>query len=169
MAQGNEIIVSGQPKGVFKEGIIATGRTPKPGVVMEIDAGVAAVGGRFTWQEYGVNGGVGCVATDGDRGIIAVLLPDQLQGKTATDAYAAGDRCFLYCPIAGEELNMLFEDIAGTGTDQDIAIGDRFIVDDGTGKVMLSTGSVEAEPFVALETQANITADTLIHCMFTGY
>jgi len=166
MAYGNAIIVSGEPKGVFKEGIIATGQTPKPGVVMEIDPGVSDVNGRFTWQPYGVGAdGTGAVSADGDRGVIAVLLPDPT--KNATTAYAAGANCFLYCPIMGEELNMLVEDVAGTG--DDIAIGDKFIVDDGTGKLILTTGTVEAEPFIALEAHTNPTSDTLCHCMFTGY
>jgi len=166
MAYGNAIIVSGEPKGVFKEGIVSG--TPKPGTVMEMVAATADVNGHFTWAAYGTDASAaGAVATDGDRAAIVVLLPDPT--KSATTAYASGGNCFLYCPTPGEELNMLFEDIAGTGTDQDVCIGDKLIVDDGTGKVMKSTGSVEAEPFIALEAATNVAADTLIHCMFTGY
>lgn len=170
MAYGNDIIVSGEPKGVRTEGIIgANAGTPKPGTIMEIDYDVDADGTkRFSWEPYGVTASGGAnqgVSADGVRMPIAVLLPDPT--KSATTAYAVGDRCFLYFPIMGEELNILVQDVAGTG--DDIVIGDKFLVDDGTGKLILSTGTPESEPFMALEDVTNPTADTLLHVMYTGY
>ncbi len=163
MAKGTAIIVSNQPRGVFIEGWI-TG-TPKPGTCMEIDISEAAVGGRFTWEAYGASSGA--IGSDGDRQLIAVLLPDDLIGQLATTAYATGERGFMYCPVAGEEINIIVEDVGGTG--DDIAVGDKFLVDDGTGKLILTTGTPESEPFIALEAATDPQADTLLHCMYTGY
>lgn len=158
MASGNEIIVSANPRGVFLEGIVDG--TPKPGTIMQIKAATAAVNGRFTWEVFDAG-------ADGDQRLIAVLLPDSLQGKTASDAYVDGDRCFLYVPAPGEELNVLVADISGTGDDW--AIGDLLIVDDGTGKLIATTGSPESEPFIGLEAVTDPTADHLLHVMYTGY
>ena len=157
MAQGNGIIVSSDPKGVFLEGTVDG--TPKPGTVMQLNS-QEPVSGRHDWTAY-------APGTDGEQRLIAVLLPDSLQGKLATDAYVDGDRCFLYVPAAGEELNMLVANIAGTG--DAFAIGDILIVDTGTGKLIATNGTPESEPFQVLETQAALTADTLVHCQYTGY
>lgn len=159
MAKGNEIIVSMEPRGVFHEGYVSG--TPKPGTVMQIQAGTAMDGtGRFTWEVYNA-------AADGDQRLIAVLLHDKLQGKLATDAYATGDRCRLYCPLPGEELNMLVADVSGTGDDH--TVGEILMVDDGTGKLVATTGTPESEPFICLEATTDPTADALLWCIFTGY
>jgi len=156
MALGNEIIVTAEPGGVFKEGPISG--TPKPGTVMQIKAATAKVNGNFTWEVYNK-------ASDGVNALIAVLLPDTLRGKVATAAYANGDHGFLYCPIPGEELNMLVADVSGTGDDH--AIGDTMMVDDGTGK-LVAASSADAEPFQLLEAATDPTADALMHAIFTG-
>ncbi len=153
---GNDIIVSANPEGKFLEGIVSG--TPKPGTVMEI-SGFTMVGGKFTWRVYQPG-------TDGKRRLIAVLLENNLEGKTASDAYVTGTRCFLYCPLPGEELNMLLADVAGTGDDH--TAGETLIVDTGTGKLIATTGSPESEPFRLLETITDPTSDTLAHCMYTG-
>ncbi len=158
MAQGNEIIVTSPARGVHLEGIIDG--TPKPGTVMQIKAATEPVGGRHTWEDYDV-------AADGDQRLIAVLLPDALQGKLATDAYVSGDRGFLYVPLPGEDLNMLVLNISGTG--DLFAIGDILMVNDGDGKLIATTGSPESEPFIVMQTVAAITVDTLIWCKFTGF
>jgi len=156
MAIGNEIVVSGNPKGVFLEGTVDG--TPKPGTVMQINAQEPA-NGRHDWTAFNAD-------ADGDQRLIAVLNIDHLQGKISTDAYVDGDRCFLYVPAAGEEINVLVANIAGTS--DSFAIGDLLMVNDGDGKLIATTGSPESEPFIVLETQSAITADTLIHCMYTG-
>jgi hypothetical protein len=158
MAKGNEIIVSANPQGKFLEGIVSG--TPKPGTCMQIKAATEPVGGRYTWEVYNAD-------ADGNQRLIAVLLPDVLRGKLATDAYADGDRCFLYCPIAGEELNMLVADVGGTA--DTFAIGDILMVDDGTGKLVDTTGTPESEAFICIETSAALTADKLLLCMYTGH
>ena len=158
MAKGNEIIVSDQPRGVFHEGIVSG--TPKPGTVMQVKAATEPVGGAFTFEVYNPD-------ADGNQRLQYILLPDSLQGKLATAAYVSGDRCFLYVPAPGEDLNMLVANIAGTG--DAFAIGDKLIVDDGTGKLIATTGSPESEPYEVMETVAAITADTLVWVRHTGY
>ena len=106
MARGNEIIVSADPQGRHLEGYVSG--TPAPGTVMQIKPGIEPIAGAYTWEPFNAD-------ADGDQRMIVILLPDQLQGKTATDAYADGDRCFLYCPLPGEELNVLVA-APGTGT-----------------------------------------------------
>lgn len=156
MASGNEIIVTGDPKGKFLDGTISG--TPKPGTQMQIKA-TAFVNGKPVWEVFNR-------AADGSRGIVAILLPKDKVGRLATEAYADGDWGELYVPIAGEEMNILFQNQSGTG--DDIAIGDYLICDDGTGKYIKTTGTPESEPFVALEAIVDPTADQLFHAMATG-
>jgi hypothetical protein len=166
MAKGNSIIVSSEPKGVREECIISG--TPTPGVVMELKGATAAVGGRFTYEPAGTTAAAGSkgMSADGDRIPICVLTEDSLQGKLATTAYADGDRGFLYWPVNGEELNMLFQNASGTA--DDVLVGDKLIVDDGTGKLLVSTGSPECEPFGALEAITDPTVDQLFWVKYTG-
>lgn len=158
MAKGNEIIVSANPRGVFMEGTLEGAL--KPGVLVEIKATALDGSGRPTFRAYQPG-------TDGVRKIPIVLLPDVNQGKLATDAYADGDHCFCYVPVAGEELNMLLQDVSGTGDAH--AVGETLIADSGTGKLIATTGTPESEPFQLLEAVAAPTADTLAHCIYTGY
>jgi len=158
MAKGSGIILASEPRGVFLEGIISG--TDKPGTVMQVLAATEPVGERFTWTVFDA-------AADGDQRLIAVLLPKDNEGGLATAAYVTGDRCFLYIPAMGEELNMLVANVGGTG--DSFAISDIMMVDDGTGKLIATTGGPESEPFIIMETVAALTADTLVRCMFTGY
>lgn len=163
MALGNEIIVSANPRGVFLEGKIKTGETPKPGTILQIDASAGLDSNkRYTFEIYNRD-------ADGNRphGPLCILLADTNRGKTATDAYAAGDACQVYVPIAGEEFNLLLSDISGTGDDH--AIGEILIIDDGTGELIANTGSPESEPFMLLETVTDPTADQLVHVIYNGY
>lgn len=161
MARGNGIIVSADPDGVFMEGYIGAGLTPKPGTVMQIDASVALKGGRHTWKLYNTG-------TDGKRtkGPLIILLDDYLQGKTPSDAYVAGTRCFGYVPKAGEEFNMLLGDVAGTGDDH--TLGEVLMVDDTTGKLIVTTGTPLSEPFILLEAITDPVADTLAWVQYGG-
>lgn len=167
MAMGNEIVLT-PSRGVRVEGIVSG--TPKPGTVMQIQAGTSPVTGRFTWEAYNR-------AADAYRpqGPIAILDMDAEQGKLATDAYVSGTRGFLFIPWPGCELNCLLKDITGTGTGDEATVGINLTVDDGTGKLIKTAGSTEApatlqvEPFIALEAEADVAADALIHVMFTGY
>jgi hypothetical protein len=158
MPSTKSIVLQADPKGTFLEGVIYG--TPKPGTVMQI-RNTDLVGGRLTWEVF-------APGADGNRGLIAVLCEDHLQGKTADDAYVSGDRGFLYCPIAGEELNVLVS-AAGTGTGDAIAIGTKLIVENGTGLLVETTGTPESEPFVASEAVADVSATgTLVKVIATG-
>jgi hypothetical protein len=154
----NTIIVSQEPRG--RRAVCVVSGTPKPGTVMQLKAATEPIGGRHTWEVF--NG-----AADGERTVIAVLLEDSLQGKGITDAYVDGSRGFLYFPLPGDELLMQLLDVAGTADTR--AIGDKYMADDGTGLLVVTTGSPEAEQFVLLETLAAPTADTHAHVMFSGY
>ena len=159
MARGNEIIVSANPRGVFMEGVINAAL--KPGTIVQIDVSEGmGTDARLDWEAFSAG-------ADGNQRLIAVLLPDVNQGKIATDAYASGDRCFLYVPCAGEELNCLMADVTGTADDH--VFGELMIVDSGTGKLIATTGSPESEPFMLLEDVTDPTADQLVHVMYSGY
>lgn len=155
-ARGRSILITAHPQGRFLEGIV--NGTPKPGVVMSIKTPFYE-GGWHEWEPF--------APTSGHRRLIAVLLEDKLQGKTVDDAYVTGTRCTLYCPIPGEELNMLIADVAGTGDTH--AVLEQLMVQTATGK-LIAESSPEAEPFTLLQAIGTaLTADTLYPCMFTGY
>jgi hypothetical protein len=163
MSIHNDIVVSGDPKGHFIEGIIEG--TPKPGTAMMVKAATEPdAGGRLTYVVW--NG-----AQDGERDEVLILVNDNLQGKLITDAYATGERGFLYAPVRGDEVKVLLANITGTGsgTDDAFAIGDKLIIDDGTGKFIKTTGSPEMEPFKVIETVTTLLgADSLALCRFIG-
>jgi hypothetical protein len=162
MAKGNEIIISPECKGRFMEGYVNTGETPKPGQIVQLDPTQAQIGGRFVWKLANMDG-------DGTRpkGPFIVLLPDHLRGKTALDAYAAGDRCFGYCPQPGDELNLLWANVSGTAT---IPAGTIGVVDDTTGKMIATPGGAEeTEPAMLLEDIVDNTADQLAWSVWSGY
>lgn len=156
--KGKAILLSDEPRGRFMEGIIYG--TPKPGVMMQIKAGVEPVGGRHTWEVY-------TPGTDGEQRDVWILLPDSYRGKIYSDAYVSGDRCFLYSPVSGEEFNVLVADVAGTADDH--AIGSLLIPISGSGKFKTTTGSPEIEPFRVLETDTDPTADHWVWCSYTGH
>ena len=66
----------------------------------------------------------------------------------------------------GEEMNMLVEDVAGTG--DDFHIGEEMMVDNGTGKLLTADDNAEAHPFTCLEVVTNPTADHWMHVRFNG-
>ncbi len=161
--RGNSIFVTSNPRGVFMEGTIKTGETPKPGTVMQFDISAGLDGNnKFTWEIFNTG-------TDGTRpaGPLIILVEDRKQGKLMTDAYTAGDRCYGYVPIGGEEFNMLYLDIAGTTDDH--TAGEIAIVNNTDGKLIVTTGSPEIEPFMLLNTVTDPEADFLAHVIYTGY
>lgn len=162
MARGNNIIVSANPRGVFMEGFIGVGVTPYPGTILQCDYAVALKGGRHTFKFY-------APGTDGEQpvGAFWVLLGDHMQGKTTADAYAAGDRCFLYAPVMGEELNLLIANLAGTADDH--ALGEKLMVDTGTGMLIATTSSPETEVAILKEAITDPVANTLAWCDWTGH
>ena len=162
--KGSRVLITGEPKGRFFEGPLSTSGTPKPGTLMQIKAATAIDGnGHFTFTEYDRD-------ADGERpaGPLFVLL-EKGEDYTYDDAYADEDHCFVYCPLTGDELNMLWS-AAGTGSSDAVAVGDLAIADDGTGLLVATTGTVESEPFVACEALTDVeSTGTMCHCMYTGH
>lgn len=156
MALGNLVVLPGDPRGMKLEGTISG--TPKPGTMMEIVA-TALVNGRPTYRVYQPG-------TDGEQRVCVICYQDPFNGQLATTAYADGDHGFFYIPLPGEEMNILVQDVAGTGDDH--AIGDIMIPKSGTGKFVVTTGSPEMEPFILLEAATDPTADALMRAFYTG-
>jgi hypothetical protein len=158
--RGNRIVVSADPRGKFMEGYISG--AVAPGTIVQVDPSVALKGGRFTYKAYQPG-------TDGEQplGPFWVLLENYLLGLAASVAYASGDRCFLYCPEPGDELNLLIANIAGTADDH--ALAEKLMVDTGTGKLIATTGSPETEVAVLNEVITDPVADTLAWCTWSGH
>jgi hypothetical protein len=161
MARGNDIVVSANPRGVFMEGYIGAGLTPKPGTWMQADPTIPLKGGRHTMKIF-------APGADGKNasGPLYLLRPDHLIGKTVNDAYAAGDRAFFYTPVAGEELNCLVLNLAGTADDH--PVGERMMIDNGTGMLIVTTGTPDNEPFLLLEAIVDPVVDTLAWVLYNG-
>lgn len=155
MAQGNSIILAAHPRGHFQEGYISG--TPKPAVCLEIVPATALVNGRETFRVV--------TRASGAIGIITVLDADWMQGKTTSDAYVTGTRCFAYNPVMGEEMNMRVTDVTGTG--DDVAIGDLFGVEQNTG-ALKANSSYASAPFQAMETITDPAADYLLFTRYLG-
>lgn len=164
MARGSRTIVTADPKGQFEEGYVGAGNTFYPGMIVQVDASVALKGGRHTYVAYNRD-------ADGNMPLGPYwVVTGELHlflGKPQTNPYAAGDRVSLYSPRAGEELNLLLANLAGTGDDH--ALGEILMVDDGTGKLIATTGTPESECAVLLEAVTDPTADTLAWCRWTGH
>jgi hypothetical protein len=160
MAKGTEILLSAQPQGKFEEGPISG--TPAPGVVMEVKYNVAPLNGRFTWQP--------CTRALGVKGPVAILMPDRLQGKLQTDAYVSGTQCFIYWPIAGEQMNMQVE-FPGTGGGTVTVIGEKLAVaGDNTGALTLIPGAAGSFPFSCMEGDVDLAApgNVLVFVQYEG-
>lgn len=157
----NVIVVTAAPHGRFLEGIVSG--TPKPGVMMQVKAGVAMdARGRLTWEVF--NG-----TADGEQTLVAILREDDLQGNDCETAYVDGTRCFLYCPIPGDEL-LVRVSAPGTGTGDAFSIGDKLMVNDGDGTFVATTGTPESEPFIVEEDISDVAAaGTLVLCLYTGH
>lgn len=158
MSTSDQIVLSAAPGGRFLEGLVATGTTPVPGIMMMLEAAVEPIGGKHFWTPF--------TDADGATGLVAILLPCRHRGLDKTGAYVAEEQCYLYCPIPGDEINVLLQNQGGTA--DAFAIGDKLMVDSGTGKFLASVYN-EAEPFIVAETLAALTADTHCHAFFTGY
>lgn len=167
MAKGNGIIITPHDyRGRQIEGKIAAAQTPVPGTIVQIQASsipsTTAQGGVYTLELYDAD-------VDGGRpkGPFIVLDYDKLQGRLNSTAYAAGERAFGYVPLPGDELNLLVKNLSGTADDH--TKGEIAIVNDTTGKLIVTTGSPECEPAMIMETITDPTADTLAWYIWTGY
>lgn len=158
MSDKQKILLSDYCRGRKLTGV-ANG-TIKPGMRVQIDVseGINA-NGLFTFEPFDPVG----TGTIGNRGAaMMIVLEDAIQGRTISDAYADDELLQVYCPVVGDELLVLLDD----GSDA-VAFGDM-LISRGDGTFTETTGSVESEPFQALETVGTIAADTLVHAMYTG-
>lgn len=154
MSKSNRIILT-PDRGSPCEGIINTGETPMPGQIVQIDPTQPLQGNRPVWKLY--NRGASGNRTAGPA---IVLREDIGQGKTVNDAYVAGTRAFGFIPRSGCELNLLYKNVAGTA--DDVLAGDRFEIDNATGKVIVSTGTPQDEVAMANEAVVDPIVDTLV-------
>lgn len=160
----NTIVVSSPAMGVFIEGPISLSGTAKPGQMVQYKAGGTEQGNREQLELYNQS-------ADGVRASGPIILMENaLLGKTVDATYADGDWAFAYIPQVGEEIQVLAANLTGTGsgTDDAFAIGDKVMPDDGTGKFVKVSGTVETAPFTVKETVAALTADTLILVQYNG-
>ena len=161
MARGNEIIVTANPRGVMQEGIVKAGQTFYPGMVVLRDASIPLISGRHTYKIYDES-------ADGDQPTGAFwVVTNMLQamlGKLCSDSIAAAERAIFYAPLAGEELNLLILNLSGTADDH--ALGEKLMVDTGTGKLIATTGTPETEIAQLLEVIIDPVADTLAWCQW---
>jgi hypothetical protein len=157
MARGNEIVITANPKGNFIEGVIND--TSKPGTIMQVQAATEMVSGEHTWV-------AAAPGTDGKKVLVAVLLSDDLQGFGPSQAYVAGTRGRMYCPVPGDDINVRVGEVAGTGNT--FAIGDRFIIDAESGLLVPESGSPQDTIFVCMETITQAAGGTLVWCRYLG-
>lgn len=162
MAKGNAIVLS-SPFGRKVEGTIF-GSGVLPGMIVQIKAGESEDGqGRLTYEKATPGG-------DGQRplGPLYVVDLDFLQGGNADTEYADGAHVFLWCPHHGDELNVRVS-APGTGTSDNYAVGQPFIIDNSTGMLIATTGTPDAEPFMAIEDIDDVVAGgTLVACVYAG-
>lgn len=125
------------------EGNLDSGSAPKPGQHVSLKSS----------GEYELWNG----SADGEQGETVLVTEDALLGKMVTDAYAVSSRFYGYIPLAGDEVQVL------VASGENIAIGDKLIIDDGTGKCIETTGTPEQEVYRALEsTGGALAADGLV-------
>lgn len=162
----NEIVLKKMSDGQRLEGIISG--TPKPGTFMQIKAATEPVGGRYTYEVYAPAAG------DGTPRQLLILDIDDEQGKTNDDAYEDGKRGFLHVCMPGDVIKARKADIAGTGSArEDLAIGDRLLIVDGTGKVAkTAVGVANASavyPLVSMQALVDQPAETLVMVQVSGF
>jgi len=153
MARGSLIIVSGQPQGKFKAGLL--GDSSVPGTIMQVKVGLAAsANGQFTW--IACNTGLA-----GDSVVPSVLLGDQRDGLLSTTTPGNGTTIWMYVPIAGEEMNVLVG-VAG-GTANYLTIGERLMINGSSGVLILATGTIMQ--WIVLELVSGVASSNLTWCM----
>ena len=154
MSRGT-IVVSENPRGRFIEGDLAPDVAPKPGQCVSLSL-QSADRGKY---ELAGNG-------QGNSKELVIVCEDSLQGGTVDDAYTAGSRFRGYIPLPGDEVQILFDDIAGTG--DVLEIGDGIYIN-SLGKGYEESGTPERTPFVVLELVAGTPdEDRLVLCRYTG-
>lgn len=174
--RGNEIVVTADPIGRFIEGQYEGNLTCVAGQILQLDY-TNIVGNEPAMKLYipGSNGAkpigpyvVALVANLWGRMPTVFPNPSSYSSSTVSypgTAYNAGDRIFGYIPYVGDELNLLIAD--GPGTGLSYTAGNQFIVQNGTGKLLLTSGSPASIPFTLLENLNALTQDELGWMMYS--
>lgn len=149
--KGSLILINGSsPNGRLRSGIISG--TPKPGQQVQIKAATEPVNGLYTFE---------AVSAASPNQTPFILLEDEQQGGLATTAYVSGTLCRVYTPLPGDELNLLFANVAGTG--DTFAIGSKAVVNNA-GKFVADTGTPYHKVTVEETVSTALTTDTHIAC-----
>jgi hypothetical protein len=164
--RGTEIVLAADPKGKFLEGYVTTSGL-LPGTLMVPKASGTEVSGRTEWVQW-------VPSSDGLPNLIAVLLPDDLQGQIVSASNpinipsgATSYRIKMYVPLPGEEMNILCApgDVVGTGTGTEPGTGTigtgtadttaftvgQQLMQGTVGFPVPSTGSPTQKPFTCME------------------
>lgn len=136
--RGKEILVNGEfGKGRYEALYNGTGGDLYPGTIVQKDT-TALKGGQHTAVKYDRG-------ADGDlpAGGFCVVLNTMgaMVGRTNEDPIPSGEIFQGYFPLTGDELNLLWGDVSGTGTSDVIEEGTLGMVDDGTGEIVAVTGT----------------------------
>lgn len=167
--KGHKIVVTTPSHNRERELIVPTGETWYPGQVVQVDPTVALKHGRHTGKIYNR-------AADGDKPLGShwlvternlALKGDGIASATSFGSYAAGEQASVYAPSNGEQFNLLWKNVTGTG--DDLTAGVLLIIDDDTGKFIATTGTPATEVAVSLEAIVDPIADTLFWAEWTGY
>src|SRR5262245_31430844 len=162
MSRGNSIIVKqNRDNEAYYEYIVKAAETHLPGVIVQEDNSVAVSGGKFTAKLYGADASGG-----NPKSPYYLVVEDKWQGKLMSDSYSAGTRAVAVVPRHGDEYNILVKNLAGTADDH--TTGEIVIIDDTTGKFVVTTGSPEDEVAKLNETITDPTADTLCWASWIG-
>lgn len=93
------------------------------------------------------------------KGGLTLALESALNGGTVSDAYADGDRIFLYHPLPGDVVNVLVK------SGEDIDIGDLLVVEGGTSGLFVEAAGTETKfQLKAIEGPGALAANTLVAC-----
>lgn len=120
MENVNKIVLKG--KGHYEEGEADSAITP--GMAVEL-----AADGKYDQVQSS--------EAEGVKGGLKVAYEDSLQGNTITDAYAQGDRLFIYQPVSGDHIHVFVK------SGEDIDVGDVGIVEGGGSGLFVEAGGSE--------------------------
>jgi hypothetical protein len=118
----NTIVLKGM--GHHDEGI--AGSVIKPGCAVEL-----AAAGDYDEQIVAF--------AEALKGGLKIAKEDALQGKTITQAYAAGDVVFFYSPLPGDHVHVLVK------SGEDIDIGDNLRVEGTTSGLFIESGGTDTK------------------------
>ncbi len=167
MPRGNNILVNGEHgKGRYIPLFNGSGGDLYPGTICQLDMTVALRGGVETAVVYNRS-------ADGEQPsgpfIVALETMQKLRGALMTDAIPSGEMFQGYCPLPGDELNLMVADVdTGTSTN-DIAVNSIMMVDDGTGYLITTTSTPETEVALTKEAASDLAGAELCWCVWTGH